>query len=402
MRLLTQALRLSSALALAALLGCTTDSPTEPAGGGTPVPPVAPPTVVSLIVTVTANPSQLTAGSTTPSVVTVEARRSDNGQPPPDLTPVTLTTSLGGFGSPGGPQSVQLQLVNGRAQANLFAGTDSGTATVRAEVKDSAGATIASGATNVGIGQAATFFVSSVDPSIGDPSGGQQVAILGGGFEQPVRVTFGSGPATVRSVTSSRIVVSTPSAAAAGVSVGVGQQASVAVTVTINVNESNQDVDSVTNGFTYVLGGGTDQPQVFSVTPSIGTNDGGTRVTIVGSGFVAPVQVFFGLGTGTGFTGVEATVESVTGTQIIAVTPPARGFGHDLQNQPVNIMVKNVNTGFSTISQGQFRYGVKVIITAMGPDLGPSRAAPRSPSTARASTIRLRYRWAASARPCSR
>lgn len=369
MKALRKALRLSSALALVATIGCTTDSPSEPRGGSGNIPPKPPDPVSNFTVTVTANPSQLTAGSTTPSVITVEVRR--DGQVPPDLTPVTLTTSLGGFGAVGGAQSVQVQLVNGRAQANLFAGAESGTATVRAEVKDSNGVTIASGVTNVGISQAATFFVSSVDPSVGDPAGGQQVAILGGGFESPVRVTFGAGPATVRSVTSNRIVVSIPSAAAAGVTVGVGQAASVPVTVTINVNESNQAVDSIPNGFTYALGGGIDQPQVFSVSPSLGTNDGGTRVTIIGSGFAAPVQVFFGLGTGTTFTGVEATVESVSGTQIIAVTPPARGFGHDLQNQPVNVMVKNVNTGFSTIAQGLFRYGVKVIITAMGPGSGP-------------------------------
>jgi IPT/TIG domain len=350
--------------AVLAVLGCTS-SPTEPASGGT-ITPKPPDPVVTFAVSVTADPSQITAGGTASSNVTVVVRRTDNGQPPPDLTLVTLTTSLGGFGSVGGPQTVQLQLVGGRAQAVLFAGTETGTATVRAVVGSSAGVT------NVSIGQAATFFVSSVDPNVGNPQGGEQVAILGGGFESPVRVTFNGAAATVRSVSPTRIVVITPSAAAAGVSVGVGEAEAVNVEVTINVNEANQASDSIARGFTYASGGGgIAQPQVFAVDPSSGTNDGGTRVTIVGEGFQEPVQVLFGLGTSpTTFNGVEATVVSVTPTRIIAITPAARGFGQNLQNQVVNVLVKNVNTGFSTIGQGQFKYGTDVLITAMGPGSG--------------------------------
>src|SRR6185295_16354617 len=135
MRLFRNAIRLSSVLALAAALGCTS-SPTEPSSGGGTITPKPPDPVVTFTVTVTANPSQITAGSTASSNITVEVRRTDNGQPPPDLTVVQLTTNLGSFGSTTGSQSVQLQLVNGRAQAVLFAGDLTGTATVRAELKD--------------------------------------------------------------------------------------------------------------------------------------------------------------------------------------------------------------------------------------------------------------------------
>ncbi len=359
MQHLKNALHLSSALLLAAVLGCTS-SPTEPSGSGGNISPKPPDPVVTFNVTVTANPSHLTAGGTDSSVITVDVHRADNGLPPPDLTVVTLTTTLGGFGSVGGQQSVQLQLLNGRAQATLFPGSETGNATVRAVVLGSAGGT------NVGIGQAATFFVSSIEPSIGSPQGGETATILGGGFQQPVRVTFNGAAATVRSVSSNRIVVTTPSAAAAGVTVGVGETAAVSVTVTINVNETNQDSDTLDRGFTYTLGGGTDQPQVFSVSPASGTNDGGTRVTITGAGFQQPVQVFFGLGNDAGtFNGVEASVVSVSSTQIVAITPAARGFGQNLQNQVVNVLVKNVNTGFSTIGRQQFKYGTDVLITSM-------------------------------------
>lgn len=357
---LRNAPRLFFALAFLVALGCTS-SPTEPKGGGggtqTPKPP---PPSVSFTVTVTASPSEITAGSGGSSNIVVNVVRSD-GQVPTDGSVVHVTTTLGAFGSLNGTNVADLQLVNGRAAATLFALADTGTAAVTATFSGF------SGAANVRIGPAATFFVSSVSPSVGSPSGGETVTILGGGFVAPVRVTFSGATATVKSTTSNAITVITPSAAAAGVTVGVGQTAPVTVAVTINVNKPNQLVDSIAQGFTYALGGGgTQQPSVFSVTPSLGTNDGGTLVTIVGDGFVAPVQVLFGIGSSaTSFNGVEATVQSVTTNRIVAVTPAANGFGQNLSNQLVSLLVKNVNTGFSTVAAQVFKYGSTVQITAM-------------------------------------
>lgn len=368
MKPLTKSLsHLVLALALAAAGACTSDSPTEPAGGqpATPQPPVP---VTTYAVTVTANPPQLTAGATTPSTVTVQVRRTDNGQAPPNLTEVTLTTSLGEFGSVGsGQKTVTLQLVNGQAQAALFPGTDIGTATVRAQVAGSAGVA------TVGIGQAATFFVSGISPAVGNPQGGQEVVITGGGFDGPVRVTFNGAAATVRSVSPNQIRVVVPSAAAAGVSVGVGQTVPVSVGVTINYNETGQLTDTLPSGFSYSLGGSVPtQPQVFSVSPASGTNDGGNRVSIIGQGFQSPVQVFFGFGAGAAnFNGVEAQVESVTSDRIVVIAPAARGFGQNLRNQVVDILVKNLNTGFSTVAAGHYRFGTQILVTSMGPGSGP-------------------------------
>jgi hypothetical protein len=351
-----------------ALAGCQSDSPTEPGGGSsTPTTPKPPDPVTTYRVTVTASPSQLQAGSSTPSNITVDVVRNDTGQAPADLTDITLSTNLGTFGSPGGAQEVTLDLVNGRAQAVLYPSNELGTATVRAAIGTS------TGAANVQIGQAATFFVSSIVPGIGDPQGGQEVTINGGGFDGPVRVTFNGATAQVLSVTPNRIRVRTPSAAAAGVSVPVGSTAQVSVGVTINVNETGTATDQLANAFTYAYGGGgVDQPQVFSVSPASGTNDGGTTIRIRGTGFQSPIQVFFGRGsTPTAFNGVEARVDSVTSTEIVAVTPAARGFGQNLVNQVADILVKNVNSGFNTIAQGAFKYGSEVLITAMGPGSGP-------------------------------
>jgi hypothetical protein len=368
MKLFRNASLLLAASVLAAALGCTS-SPTEPKGSGPVVTPKPPTPQTTYAITVTANPPDITSGSTGSSTVTVDVRRTDTGQAPPDGTTVALTTTLGGFNSTGGPQSVQLQLVNGRASASLFGGTEVGTATVRATVGPS------TGAASVRIGAPATFYISSVQPNVGDPAGGQTVTILGGGFTGPVRVTFNNAAATVRSVSPNQIVVVTPSAAAAGVTVGVGQTATATITVVNNVNQPNAQTDTLASGFTYSFGGGPGgQPQVFSVLPASGTNDGGTQVTITGTGFQAPVQVLFGKGTSaSSFNGIEATVVSVTATKIIAITPSARGFGQNLSNQVVDILVKNASSGFSTLSSSQFKYGTNVQITALqGPGTGPS------------------------------
>jgi PKD domain-containing protein/IPT/TIG domain-containing protein len=354
LKILTPAL-----LAVALALAACTSSPSEPKQ--TPTTPVPPVPTTTFTVTVTANPPAISVGAApTPSTITVTVRRSDNGEPPPDLTGVTLTTSLGEFGSPGsGTKSVNLQLVGGQATALLFPGGNAGTATVTAKVSQS------TGAVNVQIGQPAAFFVGSVTPSVGDPQGGTQVTINGGGFVAPVRVTFGSAAATVRSVAPDKIVAVLPSATAAGVSVGVGQSVPVSVGVTINVNQQGSQTDTLPAGFTYALGGGIQQPEIFSVSPASGGNDGGTTVTINGTGFVAPVQVFFQGGTPP--VGLEATVQSVTANRILVTSPAARGFGQGLANNVVDIRVKNVNSGFETTSAGAFRFGSKVLITSFGP-----------------------------------
>jgi hypothetical protein len=354
------------AAALAIAVACSTKSPTEPTSA--PISPKVPPPVTTFAITVTANPNHLTIGQTTGSQITVSAVDIQTGLPPGDLTPITVTTTLGAFGSAAGPTSITVQLVHGQAQTVLFPGTIAGAATVSAAgpTSSTGGTVFISGATTVTISSAGTFFLSSVSPTTGDPSGGIPVTIFGGGFVAPVTVSFGGSSAAVRSVSASAIVVTLPPSASP---VAVGSTLQVSVTVTNNVGGTQQASATLTNAFTYVPGGGgIQQPQVFSVTPASGTNDGGTQVTITGQGFVAPVQVFFGSGaSATSFNGIEATVRSVTATQIIAVTPPARGFGQDNTNQLVNILVKNLGSGFATVDTAGFKYGSKVIITSLAP-----------------------------------
>ena len=364
-----------AAVAIAVAYACSTKSPTEP--GSAPITPKVPPPVTTFSITVTANPSHLTIGTSTGSKINVSAVNVQDGTPPPDLTPVTLTTTLGEFNAVGsGAQSVNLQLVHGKAQAVLFPGTSAGTGTVSATACSTSplpagcpqGSTFAPGAATVVIASAGTFFVNSLFPNTGDPAGGTVVTISGGGFLAPVSVTFGGSSAPVKSVSTNAIQVIVPPSASP---VPVGSTLQVSVTVTNNIGGTQAGSATLANAFTYVPGGGgVQQPQIFSVSPASGTNDGGTRVTITGEFFVAPVQVFFGAGaSATSFNGIEATIQSVTGNQIIVVTPPARGLGQDNTNQLVSILVKNVTSGFATIDAAAFKYGSKVIVTSAGPTI---------------------------------
>jgi hypothetical protein len=350
-----------------ALAGCDADSPSEPdQPPGTP--PGGGPSNATYNITVSIDPPQVPAGSTDPVNVTVRVSRRDNGQPPTDGTTLVVTAAAGSFGSPGGGTSIVAQLFNGQASVAYFPPETQGTGqvTIQARLEGSVGQAV------LRIQEPATFFIASVQPNSGSPNGGEPVTITGGGFEAPVRVTFGGVPAQVQSVTASRIRVLTPPSSQ---NVPVGGTATVPVQVTINLNEVDQAIDTLQNAFIYARGGSVIQPQVFSVTPASGPNDGGTRVTIVGEGFQAPIQVFFGSGTTGAFTGLEATVESVTPTRLVVVTPPAQGFGQNNLNEVVDILIRNLNSGFATVAGSSFQYGSGganvPFISAVSPNQGP-------------------------------
>jgi hypothetical protein len=339
-------------------VGCSSDSPSEPSP--TPAPPGGGGPSTGFSVTVTAAPGQLPLSSDLPATVTVQVRRSDNGQPPPNGTTVVVTTSLGSLGGVGGPSSAVLELVNGAAAVPLFPGTVAGSALIQASIAGSIGQA------RVTFLEADTFLISAVSPNVGAPAGGETVTILGSGFEDPVRVTFGGINAQVLSSSGGQIRVITPPSPNPA-----NQVTTVDVAVTINVNEEDQATDVLLGAFTFTPGGGSgSQPAIFSLSPTAGPNEGGTRVTIVGDGFEAPVQVLFGQGTVSSFQGQEAIIESVTRDRITVISPAARGFGQDNLNQVVDILVRNLGSGLAIVRDSAFQYGNEVLITGVTPDTG--------------------------------
>ncbi|HYC88539.1 MAG TPA: PKD domain-containing protein [Thermoanaerobaculia bacterium] len=145
---------------------------------GNPVAPTdpAPPTPGNLSVTASAAPSTLTAGSSTPSLITVTAKKGD-GNPVDDGTEVSLTTSLGSFAASGEAVTTIKQLLNkGSVQVPLYAGSTTGTASILAQVGTTVGrvsVTVAAAppAVVADFSYAAnTLAVTFTDTSTGDPT----------------------------------------------------------------------------------------------------------------------------------------------------------------------------------------------------------------------------------------
>lgn len=352
---------LGGGLLVMALLGlvlglgaCSADSPSEP---DQPQPSDPPPEASVWNITVDLNPSEVPAASDDPVAVQVRVRRRSNGQAPPNGTTVVLASTAGSF-----PSNV-VQLNNGRGVGSFLPPDQPGTVTIQARLEGDVGQA------TLQVREAAVFFVGSVEPNSGSPNGGEEVVIRGGGFERPARVTFSGVPAQVLNVATNRIRIQTPPAPN---DVPTGSTLQVPVTVTINLNEEEEQTDTLQNGFTYARGGSPTQPAVFSLNPSSGPNGGGTRVRIRGEGFRSPVQVFFGSGSSpSSFNGVEASVDSVTANEIVVTTPSATGFGQQNLNSTVDVLVRNVESGFATIASSAFSYGTPVLITAAGPTAGP-------------------------------
>lgn len=365
---------LAAALILAA--GCSSDDPKSPtAPPTTPVDPIA---QAVYSVTVAPSRSALEINSTDASIIEVRAVRTDNGAPPPNLTKLNLTTTLGSFGAVGGPNVLEAEFQSGLVSVPFFGGGTVGTATIRAQVT---GSGISSGSVGFGTvrviepGQPATFFLSAVSPNTGSPQGGDRVNILGGGFDPPVRVAFGGVNATVLSSDATSIRVEVPPLPNG---LPAGQTQPVTITVTINLNEEGQASDSLASGFTYTNGGspGVLQPTIFSLAPASGPNEGGTQVVINGDGFESPVQVKFGDGSNdANFNGTEAQILSVSRTRLVVVSPRTLvegSSGRPLPNDLSDVLVKNLSTGRSTVATSAFKYGNEVIITSIGPGEGPA------------------------------
>jgi hypothetical protein len=343
-----------AALAGLLLLGCSTDSPTEPQrvtvppGGGVPQ--------VSFVITVTATPNSLEAGGDQGTLLTITVRRADNGAAPVNGTTIVVSTTLGAFGTvDSGLQQVVASLLGGVAQIQLFPGDVPGTAAIRAQLQNDFGGV------NVAITGQSVFFIQGVVPNIGSARGGNQVAINGGGFKQPLRVLFGGVPAPLIDVTSTRIVVSTPPR-----DIPLGTTESVAVTVENDLGGPDAATETLANAFTYTSNA---LPNFFvqGVQPNTGSADGGQQVTVLGGGFISPVRVLFG--------GVPATLVSVAADQIRVITPPATvPVGSTLS---VAVTVENdvngANAATDTLQNG-FTYvrnpASTFFVEAVAPDTG--------------------------------
>ena len=139
--------------------------------------------------------------------------------------------------------------------------------------------------------------VSSVAPGSGTTAGGTTVVITGSGFTGATAVTFGGTTATFTVESDTTIDTTTPAGSPG--------------TVDVDVTTPDGTGDG-TAAFIYEELG----PIITSFTPTSGPADGGTTVTIYGSGFTGAFEVDFGEEPFPTFFTV------VSDTEITVVTPP--------------------------------------------------------------------------------
>ncbi len=340
--------------------GCKSESPTAPplTGGGAPGGGVTPPTGASIAIT--ASNTNPVVNSTSVITATVTA----NGQNVTNGTAVQFTTTLGTFTDSGGTAALKTT-TGGIATATLTSATV-GRATVTATVNNaSRSVDVTFGAQSVTPQPPSTTpTITSVTPTTGLPTGGQQVTIIGTNFAAPVRVLFDIGngspkEAFVVSVSPTQIVVLTPA-----IDLGTGQTQAADIIVINQAGSATEQRVVKSAAFTFQAAVLT--PTIRALQPTSGPVSGGTRVTIIGDAFQAPVQVFFGA--------AETQVISVNFGQIIVMSPPARDTapnGSGVVTGSVDVKVVNVNSNKSVTMTGGFRYTPKMQITTVGPTEGP-------------------------------
>ena len=344
---------------VAVLHACAADAPTKPptGGGGGNSPALS----VQLF-TSDANPK---AGTCTQ----IEAVVTLNGNPVPDGTTVTFTSDFGTFSQNSLP-TVSVVTTNGQTITALC-GPGAGPAKVKATAT-SGGKTSSANLVIVFQPSSGTLpFVSSCQPSFADPNAPATIVLNGGRFfgtPATSRVQFTANGITkdglVTDVQSNTVTVQTPQFPELTAPSTLTQ-----ITLTLGTNLAQPVVLSLPNCFAFGTSA-SNVPTITAILPSQGTFAGGTRVTIIGSGFsTSGVQVFFGNN--------EATVVSTTFSQIVALSPvgPAGG-GTQVQ---VGVTVKNINSGL-TSGAITFMYTPALKVTAINPIEEPSNG-PFTPLT---------------------
>jgi DNA-binding beta-propeller fold protein YncE len=141
--------------------------------------------------------------------------------------------------------------------------------------------------------------VTRINPTHGSPGGGTEVYIKGAGFAEGDKVLFGTEEGTEVVVTSaSTLRVKSPAP---------GKEETVAVRVE---NTAGISPEVPADAYSYTF-----KPTVLGVTPSVGSESGGTAVTITGTEFLAGSSVDFG--------GVAASSVTVESAGTIKATSPA-------------------------------------------------------------------------------
>ncbi len=216
--------------------------------------------------------------------------------------------------------------------------------------------------------------ISSMSPIAGSPGGGDAVTILGSHFGVNIattQVTFCGLPAQITGQSDGQITVTTPAHSLANPALS----ESCAVVVTRDLGLVSVQSATSPTPFVYKGSGATGACNtdatfyVSSLTPNTGSPDGGTVVTITGSGFptnAALLRVDFGGNPGTIVGNPTSTAFQVSSPRRVLATPDVP--------ETVDIVV----TDLGSASQRCYRVGGAFIYTAKALDPSFYSLSPRT------------------------
>ncbi len=192
--------------------------------------------------------------------------------------------------------------------------------------------------------------VSSISPATGPASGGTTVTIGGQGFTGATQVLFGGIAATSVTVNSdSQITVVAPASTNQ-------QTGPVDVTVTTPIGTSSTASADLFN-YTAPL------PTVSGLFPASGSADGGTQVTVNGTGFASVTGVSFGT--------IPALHWTINSPSQITVIAPASPANQAASTGPVDVAVSTVAGTSATSVADQFTYTPPVpVVNSVSPNQG--------------------------------
>ncbi|WP_216673652.1 IPT/TIG domain-containing protein, partial [Pyxidicoccus fallax] len=186
--------------------------------------------------------------------------------------------------------------------------------------------------------------VVSVEPRVGLSTGGARVTVTGTGFGPGAAVRFGGVAASEVTVTSDTSLSAILPPQAPG-------------RVDVVVRNTDGQEGALLGGFTYEA---APAPTLLGLAPERGPGNGGTAVTLSGSGFAPGARVTFG--------GVAAPSVEVASPSSLTATTPAHAAGR------VDVIVTNPDGQGATLP-GAFTYeaGPPPVLAGVSPASGPSR-----------------------------
>jgi plastocyanin len=253
-----------------------------------------------------------------------------------DVVDITLTVPANDASTVGHGILIESYLENGvncpRGQSEQFqfTATTAGTFAFICNIPDcGSGHTFMFGTLKVNAVSNPAPTISGIAPGSGSTSGGTVVTISGANFRSGATVKFGGVSATNVTVASATSITATAPAHAAG-------------KVDVVVTNADATTATLAQSFTY----GLPAPAITNLSPATGPTNGGTLVTITGSGFQSGATVKFGLRDAT-------DVVVANATSIVLRTP----LGPASELTTVDVVVTNPDGSNATAARA-FAYSI--------------------------------------------